>query len=141
MHNVRRIGFKKNIDEYGKLVPVEQMRDVPFEIKRVYYIFDVAADVRRGFHAHSQLNQVLICLGGSVKILVKTPDEEQIITLDDASEGLYIGPMVWREMYDFSKHAALLVLADAYYDESEYIRDYSKYHALWSRQSGHMEKE
>ncbi len=135
MLSVRKIEFKTNSDEYGKLVPVEQMRDIPFDIKRVYYIFDVAAHVRRGFHSHAVLNQVLICLGGSVKILVKTPEEEQIIELNNPSSGLYIGPMVWREMYDFTPNATLLVLADAYYDESEYIRDYSKYQALWNAQS------
>jgi len=133
MKNVRKIKFNINSDEYGQLVPIEQTRDIPFEIKRVYYIYDVEENVRRGFHAHEVLKQVLICLGGSVKILVKTPDETQVVTLSDPSEGLFIGPMVWREMFDFEPNTTLLVLADAYYDENEYIRDYSVYSEQWKQ--------
>jgi dTDP-4-dehydrorhamnose 3,5-epimerase-like enzyme len=127
MFNVRMIKFKKISDNYGSLVPVEADADVPFNIKRVYYIFGVEKEVRRGFHSHSRLHQVLICLNGSIKILLKTPDEQKIIELNDESEGLYIGPMIWREMYDFSEGSTLLVLANEHYDEKEYIRKYDNY--------------
>ena len=121
------IEFPKHIDKYGNLVPIEEKDTIPFKIKRVYYIYDVEQNVRRGFHSHIELEQVLICVSGSVKILVKTPYEEKNILLNNPQEGLYIGPMIWREMFDFSKDAVLLVLADHEYDESDYIRDYDEF--------------
>ena len=125
--NTSEIKFKKYLDKWGGLVPVEAENDIPFDIKRVYYIFEVKDGVRRGFHSHRNLEQALICVHGSVKILVKTPYEEDNILLDDPTRALYIGPMVWREMYDFSPDAVLLVLASEHYTESDYIRDYDKY--------------
>lgn len=129
MHNTGRIKLKDFSDEYGRLTPIEGGRDIPFEIKRVYYITHVNEGIRRGFHSHKTLYQVLICISGSVKILLRTPIEEMIVELTDPAEGLYIGPMVWREMYSFSQGAALLVLASDHYDENDYIRDYAKYEA------------
>jgi dTDP-4-dehydrorhamnose 3,5-epimerase-like enzyme len=108
-------------------VPVEAFGEIPFGIERIYYIFGVKNGVRRGFHSHNQLQQALICVKGSVKVLVKTPQQEEVITLNDPSEALYIGPMIWREMYDFSEDAVLLVLASEHYDENDYIRNYDKY--------------
>lgn len=127
MYNIAKIKFKNFNDDYGRLSPIEGGRDIPFEIKRIYYITNVKDGVRRGFHSHKVLHQVLICVSGSVKILVKTPIEEIVVELSDPAEGLYIGPMVWREMYDFSPGAALLVIASDYYDENDYIREYAKY--------------
>lgn len=127
MKNVKMIQFKDYTDKYGHLTPIEEGIDVGFNIKRVYYITRVEKDVRRGFHSHRDLEQVLLCLNGSVKILVKTPNEEKIVELNDPSQGLYIGPMIWREMYDFSEGAVLLVLASEHYTISDYIRDYEKY--------------
>ncbi len=125
--NTNMLDFPAYKDGYGMLVPLEAKGVIPFEIRRVYYIYKVEKDVRRGFHAHLDLHQVLICVHGSVKILVKTPFEEETVTLDDPCVGLYIGPMVWREMYDFSSDAVLLVLASEHYTELDYIRDYKKY--------------
>lgn len=125
--NARLIKFPRHTDKYGNLVPIEENRDAPFEIRRVYYIYGVEQGVRRGFHSHVDLEQVLICVSGSVKILVKTPEEEQEILLSDPQEGLYIGPMIWREMFDFSEDAVLLVLASDHYRVEDYIRDYGKY--------------
>ena len=128
--NAKIINFIKNTDKYGKLVPIEENETIPFPIKRVYYIYEVDEGVRRGFHSHKELNQVLICVSGSVKILLKTPLEEKIVTLNKPDEGLYIGPMIWREMYDFSEDAILLVLADKHYNECDYIRKYENYEKL-----------
>lgn len=125
--NINMIKFSKYTDKYGNLVPIEGDMSIPFGIKRVYYIYGVEANIRRGFHSHVNLEQVLICVSGSVKILVKTPEDEQIILLDDPQEGLYIGPMIWREMYDFSEDAVLLVLASDHYKVADYIRDYAAY--------------
>lgn len=127
MYNVSMIKFKMISDEYGRLVPIEARGEIPFDIKRAYYIFNVPNRIRRGFHAHRELHQVLICVKGTLKILVKTPSEEKIVELNDPSEGLYIGPMVWREMYDFSEDAVLLVLASDHYNECDYERNYDKY--------------
>lgn len=84
-------------------------------------------EVKRGYHSHKKLHQLLICLNGSVKIKIKNPYEEKIYELNEPSEGLYIGPNVWREMFDFSENSILLVLASDYYDESDYIRNYDFY--------------
>ncbi len=125
--NTNMITFSKHLDNYGALIPVETNKDIPFGIKRIYYIFDVEHKMRRGFHSHRNLEQALICVHGSVKILVKTPYEEENILLNDPQKALYIGPMVWREMYDFSEEAVLLVLASEHYMVEDYIRDYAQY--------------
>ncbi len=128
MSNYFILNFKKvGSNEIGYLVPVEALKDVPFEIKRVYYIFDVPRNFERGFHAHKKLHQVLICLNGSVKVMVEFGSKSEIFNLNDPSVGLYVGPLVWREMYDFSKGSVLLVLASDYYKEEDYIRDYETY--------------
>lgn len=120
----------------GRLTPLEGGIDIPFEINRIYYITQVQKGVRRGFHSHKELQQVLICLHGSVKIMVKTPVAEQVIDLNSLTLGLYIGPMIWREMYDFSPEAVLLVLASRHYDESDYIRDYLEYNKFANKYFG-----
>ena len=127
MYNCTLIKFKERKDEYGHLTPIEEKRDIPFDIKRVYYITKVANGIARGFHSHRKLHQVLICLNGSVKIKTKNTKEEDIYELKDSSVGLYIGTNVWREMFDFSEDSVLLVLASEYYDEDDYIRDYDFY--------------
>ena len=119
MENTKLKLFNTYNDKYGKLIPLESNDNIPFDIKRVYYIYDVEEKVRRGFHSHKNLHQVLICVHGTVKILVKTPKKEKIIVLDDPTKGLYIGPNIWREMYDFEDGAVLLVLASEHYDESD----------------------
>lgn len=111
----------------GHLTPIEGNEDIPFEIKRVYYITRVPENTIRGFHAHKDLQQVLLCLNGSVKVSVSDPFEKRIFILDDPSKGLYIGSGLWREMYDFSPAAVLLVLASKHFAEDDYIRDYRQY--------------
>lgn len=127
MYNCGLMKFKNIFDKYGSLVPIECKKDVPFDIKRVYYITGVDHTVTRGHHSHKVLHQVLICIKGSVKVKVKNPNEEEIYTLNDKSKGLYIGPFIWREMFDFTDDAVLLVLASEYYEEKDYIRNYDFY--------------
>ncbi|WP_026887162.1 sugar 3,4-ketoisomerase [Clostridium beijerinckii] len=127
MYNCSLFKFLNIGSKYGNLTPIEGLVDIPFDIKRIYYITKVPQDISRGFHAHRKLHQVLICLNGSVKIKVKSPKEESEFTLDNSAVGLYIGPYVWREMYDFSEGAVLLVLASDYYDEDDYIRNIDFY--------------
>ena len=131
MVNVEEYNFMISADPmYGSLTAIEAGMDIPFDVKRVYYIYKVPDGVRRGFHSHVDLHQMLICVHGSVKILTKTPYEEQITELSSENKGLYIGPMIWREMYDFSDDAVLLVLASEHYTVEDYIRDYAKYEQM-----------
>lgn len=128
MINVKTFDFIKHSDpQYGSLTAIEVGKELPFAVNRAYYIYDVPSNTRRGFHSHFDLQQMLICVRGSVKILVKTPFEEEMIELSNPNKGLYIGPMIWREMFDFSSDAVLLVLASKEYDKEDYIRDYSEY--------------
>lgn len=122
------IRFKNNIvSNNGNLCAIEAGLDIPFDIKRVYYITSVPKSVTRGFHSHRRLEQVLLCLNGEVKIKIKTPFLQEVIILDKPHEGLYIGHMVWREMFDFSPGAVLMVLASEHYSEEDYLRDYKTY--------------
>jgi dTDP-4-dehydrorhamnose 3,5-epimerase-like enzyme len=129
------IRFEEIKSNLGSLVAIQDPDEIPFAIQRVYYIYGVkSAEYRRGFHAHKDLEQVLICISGSVKILVKTPDEEKTFHLDDPSIGLFIGKMLWREMFEFSSDAVLLVLASRKYDEKDYYRDYQVFEKAYSAQ-------
>ena len=133
MKKIKKYNYKYHLDKYGKLIALEENKEIPFNIKRVYYIYEVEPEVRRGFHSHKKLEQVLICVHGSVKILLKTPNEEKIIILDNPSQGLYIGTDIWREMYDFEDDAVLRVLASDYYDENDYIRNYNDYEKYYKK--------
>ncbi len=119
--------FDPHGDDRGQLVAIETGKDIPFSIRRVYYIYDTLTDVRRGFHAHLDLQQILICVHGSCKIHLDNGYETAEVSLDKPYEGLYISNDMWREMYDFSDGAVLLVLASMPYDEADYIRDYDKF--------------
>ncbi|MDY4618531.1 MAG: FdtA/QdtA family cupin domain-containing protein [Bacilli bacterium] len=121
------IDFKEHTDGRGSLIALEYPKQIPIEIKRIYYIYNVKKDTPRGFHSHKNLNQILIAISGCVKVKISDSYEDEIITLDSNNKGLLIGPMIWREMFDFSKDAVLLVLADHEYDESDYIRDYDEF--------------
>lgn len=124
---VIKYAFQQHSDARGNLVTVEAFKDIPFDIKRVYYMYGVPENARRGYHAHKKLEQVLICMAGSCKILLDDGKEKQTIILDSPNEGLYISKKIWREMYDFSENAVLMVLASDYYDENDYVRDYNTF--------------
>ncbi len=121
------IQFQKHGDERGQLVALENDKEIPFETKRVYYMFDTLPGVRRGFHAHKTLKQILICTSGSCKIHLDDGYSTAEVTLDKPYEGLLIDSKLWREMYDFSPDAVLMVLASQMYDESDYIRNYDEF--------------
>lgn len=124
---VIKYAFQQHGDERGQLVALEEYKDIPFEIKRVYYMYDTGEGVRRGFHAHKALEQILICIHGSCKILLDNGREKKIVPLEKPYEGLYIANDMWREMYDFSPDAVLMVLASDYYNEDDYIRNYDEF--------------
>ena len=119
--------FQQHGDERGQLVALEAGHDVPFEIKRVYYMYDTGEGVIRGCHAHKKLDQVLICLKGSCKILLDNGMEKETVSMEKPYEGLYITGNIWREMYDFTPDAVLIVLASEPYNEDDYIRDYDAF--------------
>ncbi len=124
---INKITFQIHGDDRGQLVALEENKEIPFDIKRVYYMYDTGEGVRRGFHAHKCLEQILICVHGSCKILLDNGIEKKIVTLDKPYEGLYVSNDMWREMYDFSPDAVLMVLASELYDEADYIRDYDAF--------------
>ena len=112
-------------DERGKLIALEGVsKEVPFDIKRMYYIFDTTPGTVRGHHAHKTLKQVLVCVSGSCTIVCDDGNRKTEYHLDWPDKGLLIEGMVWHNMKDFSKGAVLLVLASDHYDESDYVRDY-----------------
>ena len=119
--------FQQHGDARGQLISLEEFRDIPFEIKRVYYMYDTGKDVRRGFHAHRSLQQILICIHGTCKILLDNGKEKKVVSLEKPYEGLYVSNNMWREMYDFSPDAVLMVLASDYYKEDDYIRNYDDF--------------
>lgn len=128
------INFTIKGDSRGSLIALEGNKDIPFEIKRVYYIFDTKEGVVRGHHAHKTLEQVLICLSGSCTIVLDDGIERTEVLLDKPNIGLYVGPNMWREMKDFTPDAVLLVLASDWYDEADYIRNYSEFLAYLQKQ-------
>ena len=127
--NYSLIDIPKITDPRGNLAVVEG-DTIPFEIKRVYYLYDVPSDAYRGGHAHKELNQVLIALSGSFDVILKDGTTEEVITLNRPNKGLLIPDMLWREMANFSSGCVCLVLASEAYDEEEYIRDFSDYLSL-----------
>lgn len=119
--------FQPHGDARGQLVALEEYRDIPFRIKRVYYMYDTVPNVVRGHHAHKSLEQILICIHGSCKIKLDNGTETKTVHLEKPYEGLYVSSNMWREMFDFSSDAVLMVLASEPYDESDYIRDYEEF--------------
>ena len=119
--------FQQHGDERGQLVALEEHKDIPFEIKRVYYMYDTGKGVTRGQHAHKSLEHILICIHGSCKLMLDNGKEKKIVSLEKPYEGLYISNNIWREMYDFSSDAVLMVLASDVYKEEDYIRNYDEF--------------
>ena len=122
------IYFKDLGDERGDLVVIEgEGMDIPFDIKRVFYMYGSDSTVVRGQHANRETEFLLVNVGGSSKVRVDNGRESEVIVLDKPGMGLYLPPMLWKDMYDFSPDSILLVLASRHYDGKEYIRDYQEY--------------
>jgi dTDP-4-dehydrorhamnose 3,5-epimerase-like enzyme len=124
---MEKIKLKTLGDERGSLIALEDNYNVPFNIQRVYYIFDTKKGVERGFHAHMHLKQLAIAVKGSCTFILDNSKTRKEITLDDPGFGILIEGVIWREMKDFSSDCVLLVLASEPYDEKDYIRDYQKF--------------
>jgi dTDP-4-dehydrorhamnose 3,5-epimerase-like enzyme len=125
--NLDKIKFQSFEDYRGSLVIIEEHKHIPFTSKRIYYIFGVEGTQRRGFHAHKALSQMAFVIQGTCTMLLDDGLGKVNVELNSPKEGLLIGPMVWHEMYDFSDDCILMVCADDFYDESDYIRNYDDF--------------
>ena len=123
--NIDLIALKIHGDDRGSLIALENGHNLPFDVKRVYYIYGTKNGVARGFHAHRNLKQMLIAISGSVRIKCEYNNKTEEYLLDTPAKGLLIDGFVWREMHDFSPDCVLMVLANEYYNEKDYIRDYN----------------
>lgn len=128
MSEVKMLEFPQRGDERGHLVIVEGIKDIPFDIKRIFYIYGSDKDVVRGQHANKKSEFVLINVSGSSKVRVKDGNgNEAIYCLNRPHTGIYLPKMVWKDMYDFSEDSVLLVLSNEHYDSEEYIRHYESF--------------
>ena len=125
--NYKLIDMKVKGDERGKLIALESLRDIPFEIKRVYWIFDTVPDQDRGCHAHKNMEQIIVAMDGACQFVLDDGKTREKIWLNRPDQGLYIGKNMWREMKHFSYGCKLMVLASDYFEEKEYIRNYDEF--------------
>jgi len=130
LEKCRIIDLPKIEDQRGNLTFIEQCRHIPFEIKRIYYLYDVPGGGVRGGHAHKRLHQFIIAASGSFDVILKDGRSSVRHHLNRSYYGLYIPPMVWRELDNFSSGSVCLVLASDYYDEDDYIRDFDKFQKI-----------
>lgn len=127
MGNYKLINLDIKGDDRGSLIALEAEKNIPFEIKRVYYIFGTKCGVIRGKHAHKRLKQLVICTSGNCKFKLDDGKSKEIVSLSKPNEALYIDNLIWREMFDFSPDCVLMVLADEVYNEKDYIRNYNEF--------------
>ncbi|ECR6750381.1 FdtA/QdtA family cupin domain-containing protein [Campylobacter coli] len=125
--NYKILNFNAKSDNRGSLIALENLKEIPFEIKRIYYIYNTKPEFPRGAHAHRELEQVLIMMEGSCELVLNDGKNIKNIILNRPDMGIFIGKNMWREMKNFSYGAKLLVLASDFYNEKEYIRDYEEF--------------
>lgn len=127
IHDCKLIDLRKISDPRGNLTVIEGNGDVPFDIKRVYYLYDVPGGESRGAHAHKALSQLIIAASGSFTITLDDGQEKKSYNLKRSYYGLLVVPGIWRDLDDFSSGSVLLCLASEHYDENDYIRDYDEF--------------
>lgn len=125
--NYKLIDMRVFGDERGHLISLEKGNNCPFEVKRAFYIFDTKPGIARGAHANRNSEFMLIPINGSCKVRIDDGSSSETVKLSDPHKALYLDKMLWKEMFDFSYNAILLVLTNTLYDEKEYIRDYNEY--------------
>ncbi len=121
------IDLPKISDPRGNLSFIEGGRHIPFDIKRVYYLYDVPGGSDRGSHAHKILHQYIVAMSGSFDVVLDDGKEKRRFHLNRSYYGLYVCPMMWRDLENFSSGSVCMVLASEHYDEADYIRDYSEF--------------
>lgn len=121
---VDEVVFPQHGDDRGELVAIEGMKDVDFDIKRIYYVFATGSNAIRGKHAHKDIKQVLLCVRGSCDILVDNGRDRKTVKLNQPNKGLYIHGFIWRELMNFTEDAVVLAVVDKSYDKDDYIFDY-----------------
>lgn len=122
-----KVKFNQHLNEFGKLVAIENNKEIPFEIKRIYYVIPSKSNVVRGKHAHKKLQQVAICVSGSCDFMFDDGKNKETVRLSQPNEGVLIKDMIWHEFSNFSKDCLVLVLASDFYTEDDYIRNYSDF--------------
>lgn len=127
IESVRIIDLPKVTDNRGNLTFIESTKHIPFDIARVYYLYDVPGGAERGGHAHKDLHQLIIAMSGSFDVALDDGKEKRRFHLNRSYYGLYVCPMMWRELDNFSSGSVCMVLASNYYDESDYYRDYQDF--------------
>ncbi|MBM7866625.1 sugar 3,4-ketoisomerase [Heliomicrobium gestii] len=127
IHDCRLIELPKFTDQRGSLTAIENERQIPFSVKRIFYLYDISPGNNRGTHAHKELHQFLICLSGGFQVTVDDGHNQKIVTLGHPWQGLYIPPMIWATEHSFQPQSVCLVLASDYYDEKDYFRDYNEF--------------
>ena len=127
IHDCKLVELPIIADPRGNLSVIEGGQHIPFDIRRVYYLYDVPGGAERGGHAHKELHQLIIAMSGSFDIVIDDGEERQRIQLNRSYYGLYICPMIWREIDNFSSGAVCMVLASHHFSEDDYYRDYGEY--------------
>lgn len=127
VHDCRIIEFPKISDARGNLTFVESERHIPFEFKRIYYLYDVPGGAERGGHAHREMEQIIMAMSGSFNVLLDDGYEKKLVHLNRSFYGLYVCPMIWRDLNNFSSGSVCLSLASTYYDETDYYRNYEEF--------------
>lgn len=127
IHDCKLINLRKIHDVRGNLTPIESRADVPFDIKRVYYLYDVPGGESRGAHAHKELYQLIVAANGSFTVTLDDGTEKKSFNLNRSYCGLLVVPGIWRDLDDFSSGAVLLCLANEHYVAEDYIRDYEEF--------------
>lgn len=133
LNDCKLINLPKISDPRGNLTFVEGSNHIPFDIRRVYYLYDVPGGAERGGHAHKELHQLIIAMSGSFDVVLDDGNEKKRIHLNRSYNGLYVCPMIWRELDNFSSGSVCMVLASNNYEESDYYRDYDEYISALSR--------
>lgn len=134
LSDCRMVDLPKNSNPSGNLTFVEGGNHIPFDIQRVYYVYDVPGGAQRGGHAHKALHQLIIAMSGSFDVVLDDGKDKKRFHLNRSYNGLYVSPMIWREIDNFSSGSVLMVLASNRYDEEDYFRDYAEFmRARWNR--------
>lgn len=130
VYNCTMIEMNKHHHKKGNITVVENGNTIPFDVKRVYYLYDVPGGESRGGHAHKDLSQLILAVSGSFNVTLDDGNIKRTFTLNTPNTGLFVVPGIWRELTDFSSGAVCLVLASQIYDEADYIRNYDEFKAL-----------